>query len=222
MRAVALIRNVLTSNERFLERALDGLTDADLIKRPGEETNPIGWLLWHQTRVEDATIAAILEQPQVWVTQDWAHQLGLAADAEDLGIGHTLDQVVVFRPSLSALSGYRQAVRERTLSCLTTLTDEDLEGENYHCRSWNGEGQGLPHRFNPGSYPTHRAGGLSARLPQWQGLVSGLVVEIDGSGGDDVDVWNAWTRREQSRLGGQTISRIPSSAACPHRAVYGF
>ncbi len=129
MRAVELIRNVLTSNERFLELALDGLTDADLIKRPGEETNPIGWLLWHQTRVEDATIAAILEQPQVWVTQDWAHQLGLAADAEDLGIGHTLDQVVVFRPSLSALSGYRQAVREHTLSCLTTLTDEDLEGE---------------------------------------------------------------------------------------------
>nr|BAW32328.1 chorismate synthase [uncultured Candidatus Entotheonella sp.] len=124
-----LIRNVLTSNERFLERALDGLTDADLIKRPGEETNPIGWLLWHQTRVEDATIAAVLEQPQVWVVQDWHTQLGLEADAVDLGIGHTLDQVAAFRPSLSALLGYRKAVRERTLSCFDTLTDDELESQ---------------------------------------------------------------------------------------------
>ncbi len=129
MKAVELIRNVLTSNERFLERALDGLTDADLIIQPREQTNPIGWLLWHQTRVEDATIAAILEQPQVWVEQDWAAQLGLAADAEDLGIGHTLDQVIAFQPTLAALSGYRKAVRERTLTCLTALSDDDLEGE---------------------------------------------------------------------------------------------
>lgn len=129
MRAVELIRNVLTSNAYFLERALDGLTDADLIKQPSEQTNPIGWLLWHQTRVEDATIAAILQQPQVWVDQDWASPLGMTADAEDLGIGHTLEQVATFQPSLSALSGYRQAVRERTLSCLATLTDDDLEGD---------------------------------------------------------------------------------------------
>lgn len=129
MRAVELIRNVLTSNERFLERALDGLTDADLMKRPSEDSNPMGWLLWHQTRVEDATIAAILQQPQVWVDQGWAPHLGMTADAEDLGIGHTLDQVVAFQPRLSVLSGYRQAVRERTLSCLATLTDDDLEGD---------------------------------------------------------------------------------------------
>ncbi len=129
MRAVELIRDLLTNNERFLQRALDGLTDADLTVRPSEETNPIGWLLWHQTRVEDATIAAILEQPQAWVEQDWPSQLGMTADAEDLGIGHTLEQVSAFRPNLNALSGYRKAVRERTLSCLTTLTDDDLEGE---------------------------------------------------------------------------------------------
>ena len=129
MRAVELIRNVLTSNERFLERALDGLTDTDLTIHPGEETNPIGWLLWHQTRVEDATIAAILQQPQVWVTRDWPAQLGMQADAADLGIGHTLDQVLAFRPRLNALTGYRQAVRDRTLSCLKILTDDDLENE---------------------------------------------------------------------------------------------
>ncbi len=120
---------MLTINERFLEMALDGLTDADLVKRPGEETNPIGWLLWHQTRVEDVTIAAILQQPQIWVDQDWHAQLGMAADAEDHRIGHTLDQVAAFRPSLTALTGYRKAVRERTLSCLNDLTDDDLERE---------------------------------------------------------------------------------------------
>ena len=129
MRAVDLIRDVLTSNERFLERALDGLSNADLTHRPSEETNPMGWLLWHQTRVEDATISAILDQPQVWVDDDWPSQLGMAADAADLGIGHTLDQVIAFEPRLDALSGYRKAVRERTLSCLEALTDKDLERE---------------------------------------------------------------------------------------------
>ncbi len=129
MRAVELIRNVLTINDRFVRRALDGLTDADLVQSPSAATNPMGWLLWHQARVEDATIAAILKQPQVWVDQDWHAQLGMEADAVDLGIGHSLDQVASFRPTLEALLGYQQAVRERTLSCLETLTDDDLEAD---------------------------------------------------------------------------------------------
>lgn len=129
MRAVELIRNLLTINERMTNRALDGLTDADLVQRPSPETNPIGWLLWHQARIEDATIAAILKQAQVWIAQDWHAQLGMEAEAADLGIGHSLDQVSSFRPKLEALSGYRKAVRERTLSCLETLTDDELEAD---------------------------------------------------------------------------------------------
>ena len=37
---------------------LDGLTDDQLRHRPGPDANPIGWLVWHLTRSQDAQVAA--------------------------------------------------------------------------------------------------------------------------------------------------------------------
>ena len=60
-----VVAHVLTFNTNTLERpALLGLSDADLLKRPSEQCNPIGWLLWHQTRVEDAMLSHISGRPQ--------------------------------------------------------------------------------------------------------------------------------------------------------------
>jgi len=126
MKAVELIGQVLTNNDHFVHQALDGLSDADLTRRPSDDTNPIGWLLWHQTRVEDATIAAIAEQPQVWIAEGWHAQFGLPDDPSDLGIGHSIEQVGAFAPSLKTLQGYCKAVRKRTLACLPGLSDEDM------------------------------------------------------------------------------------------------
>ena len=62
-----IVANVLTLNtDTFVHPALQGLSDADLVKRPSDQCNPIGWLLWHQTRVEDAILSHISVLPQAW------------------------------------------------------------------------------------------------------------------------------------------------------------
>jgi hypothetical protein len=49
-----VVANVLTFNTNtFVRPALQGFSDADLLKRPSEACNPIGWLLgrdnhWHE------------------------------------------------------------------------------------------------------------------------------------------------------------------------------
>ena len=44
----------------ILERVLKGLTQDDLKWQPSTDTNSIGWLTWHLTRVQDDHIAALM------------------------------------------------------------------------------------------------------------------------------------------------------------------
>ena len=46
-----------------------------LMTPPADGANPIGWLIWHLTRVQDDHIADILDDEQVWVSGDWAQPL---------------------------------------------------------------------------------------------------------------------------------------------------
>src|SRR5262245_52061544 len=85
-----VVANVLTFNTNtFVRPALLGLSDADLLKRPSDQCNPIGWLLWHQTRVEDAMLSHISDSPQTWVADPWHAQFGMPADPHDSGRGHS-------------------------------------------------------------------------------------------------------------------------------------
>src|SRR5215470_2676290 len=78
-----VVANILTLNTNtFVHPALQGLSDADLLKRPSDQCNPIGWLLWHQSRVEDAILSHISGRPQAWVAGTWHEHFGMPADLE--------------------------------------------------------------------------------------------------------------------------------------------
>src|SRR5215467_1181084 len=125
-----LVAHTLTLNTNtFVYPALQGLSDADLVKRPSEQCNPIGWLLWHQTRVEDVMLSHISGRPQAWVAGQWHDKFGMPAEPHDAGVGHSLEQVMALQPTIAALQGYATAVREKTLAVLPTLTPADLERE---------------------------------------------------------------------------------------------
>lgn len=125
-----VVANALTLNtNNFVNPALQGLSDADLLKRPSEQCNPIGWLLWHQTRVEDVILSHISGRPQAWVAGQWHEKFGMPAEPHDAGVGHSLEQVMALQPTIAALQGYAAAVREKTLAVLPTLTPADLERE---------------------------------------------------------------------------------------------
>src|SRR5215470_1074673 len=113
-----VVANTLTFNTNtFVRPALLGLSDADLLKRPSDQCNPIGWLLWHQTRVEDAILSHISGRPQAWVAGTWYEQFQMPAEPHDFGAGHSLEQVMALQPTIAALAG------------LPTLTPADLERE---------------------------------------------------------------------------------------------
>ena len=111
-----------------VHEAVDGL-DLDAVNTSVEPgANPIGWLVWHLTRVQDHHISEILEADQVWITGDWAPRFGVAADPQDHGYGHSFDDVLAVRPeSTAVLIDYYQAVAARTRGLLERTTPEDLD-----------------------------------------------------------------------------------------------
>lgn len=108
--------------------AVDGLDADTLHARPAPGANPIGWTVWHLTRVQDHHVAALLGQDQLWVTGDWAPRFGVAADPTNTGYGHDEEEVATIRPdSCDVLVDYYLAVAERTQGLLAGLTPDDLD-----------------------------------------------------------------------------------------------
>ncbi len=111
-----------------VHEAVDGLDVEALTTAPEPGTNPIGWLVWHATRVQDHHMAEILAEEQVWISGDWAHRFGVAPDAQNTGYAHSSNDVAAIRPeSAAALIGYHEAVAARTRQVLETTTAQDLD-----------------------------------------------------------------------------------------------
>lgn len=111
-----------------LEAAVTGLDATALAWSPGPGSNPIGWLAWHLTRVQDHHVSELLDVDQVWVGGDWAARFGLAADPHDTGYGHQPSHVAVVRPDgPDVVLGYYAAVAARTDSLLADVTGPGLD-----------------------------------------------------------------------------------------------
>jgi len=107
---------------------VDGLTPDQLLEVIEPDTNPIGWLLWHLARVQDHHIAEILDAPQLWVIGDWSARFALEPDPQNLGYGHTPEQVRAVQPDgTEALVGYYDAVWTRTTELLEATQGDDLD-----------------------------------------------------------------------------------------------
>jgi len=112
----------------LVRSAVEGLSPEDLRWAPGPMANPIGWLVWHLTRIQDSHIAELMDRRQVYVGDPWAARFGLEPDAYDTGYDHTIEEVAGVRPeSADALVAYYDAVHERTLGLLRDVTEADLD-----------------------------------------------------------------------------------------------
>ena len=92
-----------------IKMAVDGLTDEQLHFRPSEETNSIIWLVWHLYRSQDFMGSALSGKEQVWTSGGWAERLGM--QAEDMGFGHTSQQLADFQPDTKLVFDYAAEVR---------------------------------------------------------------------------------------------------------------
>ncbi|MFM9695115.1 mycothiol transferase [Streptomyces europaeiscabiei] len=108
--------------------AVDGLSPAELRARPAPDANSVAWLVWHLTRIQDDHVADASGLDQVWLSQGWERRFGLALPARDTGYGHSTAQVAEVRvDSGDLLTGYFDAVHERTLAFVHGLDADDLD-----------------------------------------------------------------------------------------------
>jgi hypothetical protein len=127
MTSASLLADAFGRIRETVYEAVMGLTPQQLSFRPYAEGNSIAWLVWHLTRIQDDHVAGVAQAEQVWQSGGWAPRFGLPADSMEHGYGHTPDQVAVITvDSGEVLTAYYDAVHERTIRFITTLTDADL------------------------------------------------------------------------------------------------
>ena len=110
-----------------VERVLDGLTPEQLADCPTDNSNSIGWLVWHLTRVQDDHVADAAGIEQVWTRDGWFTRFDLPFDKEATGYGQTHDEVRSVRSDASQLLNYHEAVVQQTVGYVTHLNGSDLE-----------------------------------------------------------------------------------------------
>ena len=108
-------------------RALDGLTDEQLTEQVGPDANPISWLVWHLTRIQDDHVCDVAGIEQAWIGQGWYERFGLPFPVTDHGYGHTEQQVEQVRVPGELLRAYHDAVYARTVDYVKTIRDADLD-----------------------------------------------------------------------------------------------
>lgn len=103
----------------------DGL-DSDTARwRPGVQANPIVWLLWHLSRVQDDHVSELAGVDQAW--SRYRERFGLDLDPDDTGFGHSSDQVALVDVSVELLREYHEAVHRLTQDYVQSLTGTELE-----------------------------------------------------------------------------------------------
>jgi hypothetical protein len=110
------------------EEAFAGVRPADFDRAPQPGANPLGWTVWHLTRVEDGQVAEMMGQPDLWVRDGWHKKFNRPPDHDDSGYGHTPAQVRAFRsPSAKVQLDYLRETTKRTKRYLASLELADLK-----------------------------------------------------------------------------------------------
>lgn len=111
-----------------VHRAVDGLSADELAHRPDPAANSIAWLVWHLTRIQDDHVAAVAGRPQAYTDGGWAERFGLPFDDTEIGYGQDSAAVAAVRvDSAELLTGYYDAVHQRTVDYVRGLVDADLD-----------------------------------------------------------------------------------------------
>ncbi|MEO8828993.1 mycothiol transferase [Lapillicoccus sp.] len=117
----------------LVTRALDGLSEADLIRRVDPEANTVAWLIWHTARMQDGQVTRAQRAlgsagaDQAWTTAGYADRFGLDVGDDEVGYGMTPDQVAEVKAPADLLQAYHQAVNDATVEWLRGLDDTDYD-----------------------------------------------------------------------------------------------
>ncbi|MDX6300043.1 MAG: hypothetical protein QOF53_1257 [Nocardioidaceae bacterium] len=104
---------------------VQGLDEDALRFRPADGANPIAWLVWHLTRIQDDHVADAAGSEQLWTSGGWVERFRLPFDVGATGYGQSAEEVGQVHATAELLSGYQDAVHDSTVAYLRTLADAD-------------------------------------------------------------------------------------------------
>lgn len=108
--------------------AVEGMSDDDLAWRPDQGANPVGWLVWHLARQQDAQVAALAGTDEVWVRDGgWGERAGLPFPLRENGYGMDADDVARVRLDAATLLGYLDDVQAASEAYLRSLAPDALD-----------------------------------------------------------------------------------------------
>jgi uncharacterized damage-inducible protein DinB len=127
MNEAALLKDAFERIRQEVHEAVDNLTEDQLAHRIDGQANPLAWLIWHLTRVQDDHVAEVAGGEQVWLADGWHERFGLPLEARATGYGQTAAEVAKVRASSELLAGYYDAVHQKTLDFVASLSGDDLD-----------------------------------------------------------------------------------------------
>jgi len=120
------IKETIDDHRKRVFAAIRDLTLDEMYWKPNRDSNPIGFLFWHISRVEDRLITNFVQGKQeIWISGKWYEKMHLSV--EGTGLGYSLDELDEF-PKLdqSLLIEYFVLVRKSTIEYLDLIADEDF------------------------------------------------------------------------------------------------
>jgi Protein of unknown function (DUF664) len=130
MRSADLIADAFGRIRETVTDTLYGLTAEQLSYRVDVDANPIAWLVWHLTRIQDDHLAAAFGVPEVWSEGGWAARFGLQPGSMETGYGHNRVQVAALSDAVAGsglLADYHEATYQQTIKLVSGVTDADLD-----------------------------------------------------------------------------------------------
>lgn len=164
------IRQAFETNWEWTERYIDGLTQAEIEFRPGDQSHSIGFILWHYGRALDMWVQTQAKGETQLYEEGWAERLGFASDPGDLGFGYGVEELNNWRcPSKNLLVEYANAARYNLLEYLASLDEGALLNTEMTTR-W-GETINLARMFSILLWEVNQHGGQTSYL---RGMQRGL------------------------------------------------
>lgn len=126
MDVMQLVAETLQEIDTDLEAALDGLTTEEVVWRPSDEANAIGFSLWHMIRAEDTWLSGFAQGlPHIFERNGWDRRWN-QVDA-GTGWGYGKEELGAFvTPPVSEIWEYGREVRAQTLEYMAGLRADQL------------------------------------------------------------------------------------------------
>ena len=112
----------------FEDETLDGLTSQQMRSIPGSLDHSLAWVLWHMTRIEDATMNLLVAgSPQVLLRENWLERMEIAV--RDTGNAMEPAGVADLSAAINvpALRAYRMSVGRQTRAIVMRLQAQELK-----------------------------------------------------------------------------------------------